>query len=377
VVFGPLAAALLGALSMATLAKAPNLRWVIWTSNRTLLSGLAGLAAYEVRQFDLHPVFLVVMATAAAAFVNFSLDVVLNSVTLLLRNRGNVRELVFTAGSVAAAGVPLYTAVVGLLAYVYIYVTPWSAALFFVPALAAQRLFLLYREQQNASRRLVRVNAQLEEANLSFAAALVATLDARDRYTAGHSTAVAFYSNDIAIELGLSEEQQALAHLSGLVHDIGKIGLTAGLLEKPGPLNSEEREQMQEHSAIGERILQKVDGYAEIAQIVRHHHERLDGQGYPDGLTREQIPLISKIIAVADAYDAMTSDRPYRDAMSSNVARRELAKGVERQFDVEVVAAFESVLRKSGSSYLVRARDQVGADEWEEAQLASTKSVAV
>ena len=121
------------------------------------------------------------------------------------------------------------------------------------------------------------------ESNISFATALVTTLDARDRYRAGHSAAVAIYARDIAEQLGLSEEQQQLAHLCGLVHDIGKIGLPAGLLEKPGALTLEERRQMQEHSAIGERILGKVEDYAEIATIVRHHHERIDGMGYPDG----------------------------------------------------------------------------------------------
>ena len=130
------------------------------------------------------------------------------------------------------------------------------------------------------------MNERLERANLSFASALVATLDARDRYTAGHSAAVAIYSRDIAERMGLSDAQQQLAHLCGLVHDIGKIGLPAGLLEKPGALTLEERRLMETHPEIGERILAKVDDYAEIAAIVRHHHERFDGNGYPDGLAQ-------------------------------------------------------------------------------------------
>ena len=107
---------------------------------------------------------------------------------------------------------------------------------------------------------------------------------------------------------------------------------------------------MQEHSAIGERILAKVEDYAEIAKIVRHHHERIDGMGYPDG-SREEIPLISKILAVADAYNAMTSDRPYRDAMPSRVARVRLAQGIEGQFDTSIVAAFEAVLAGASEDY--------------------------
>ena len=138
---------------------------------------------------------------------------------------------------------------------------------------------------------------------------------------------------------------------------IGKIGLPAGLLEKPGALTLDERRQMEEHSVIAERILANVDDYAEIAKIVRHHHERVDGQGYPDGLVGDEVPLISRIIAVADAYNAMTSDRPYRDAMPSQVARLRLAQAVESQFDTSVVAAFEAILAsatevyKSGGSF--------------------------
>ena len=178
-------------------------------------------------------------------------------------------------------GIPLYTSFVGCLAYSYIAFTPWSAALFFIPALAAQRLHVMYREQREAVSELGEANDRLERASLSFATALVATLDARDRYTAGHSAAVAIYSRDIAVRMGLSEREQNLVHLCGLVHDIGKVGLPAGLLEKPGALTLEERRQMEDHPAIGERILSKVEDYAEIARIVRHHHERVDGLGYP------------------------------------------------------------------------------------------------
>ena len=180
---------------------------------------------------------------------------------------------------------------------------------------------------------------------------MVATLDARDRYTAGHSAAVAIYARDIAERMGLSEAEQQLAHLAGLVHDIGKVGLPAGLLEKTGPLTLDERRQMEQHSVIGERILKNVEDYEEIASVVRHHHERVDGLGYPDGLSGDGIPAISRIIAVADAYNAMTSDRPYRDAMPSRVARLRLAQAVESQFDTSVVAAFEAILAAATDDY--------------------------
>jgi HD-GYP domain-containing protein (c-di-GMP phosphodiesterase class II) len=152
------------------------------------------------------------------------------------------------------------------------------------------------------------------------------------------------------------------------VHDIGKVGLPAGLLEKPGALTLDERRQMEEHPAIGERILSKVEDYAEIARIVRHHHERVDGLGYPDGLNEDGIPLLSRIISVADAYDAMTSDRPYRDAMPSRVARLRLAQAVESQFDTTVVAAFEAILAGSPEEYRTAVRSDFSFEVQEEVQ---------
>ncbi len=355
VVFGPLPAALIGAVTVLPDFGRPYTRWVIWTANRTIIGGMAGLAALLVGG-DNGTVGPILAATFLAATVDFALDLILNTLTLVLRGTGAARDLARTTGPVAVAGIPLYTSLVGLLAYSYIALSPWSAALFFIPAYAAQRLFVMYREQTQTLRDLGEANARLESANLSFATALVATLDARDRYTAGHSASVAIYSRDIAARLGLSEREQQLAHLCGLVHDIGKVGLPPGLLEKPGGLTLDERRQMEEHSAIGERILSKVHDYSEIAKIVRHHHERVDGLGYPDQLLGDEIPLLSRIITVADAYDAMTSDRPYRDAMPSRVARLRLAQAVESQFDTTVVASFEAILAGADESYRAGSR---------------------
>jgi HD-GYP domain-containing protein (c-di-GMP phosphodiesterase class II) len=128
------------------------------------------------------------------------------------------------------------------------------------------------------------------------------------------------------------------------VHDVGKIGVPTSILDKPGSLTLDERRRMEEHSEIGERILTKVEAYSEIARIVRHHHERVDGFGYPDGLVGEEIPLISRIICAADAYNAMTSDRPYRDAMPDSVARRRLLEAAGSQFDADVVDALLETL---------------------------------
>jgi HD-GYP domain-containing protein (c-di-GMP phosphodiesterase class II) len=116
-------------------------------------------------------------------------------------------------------------------------------------------------------------------------------------------------------------------------------------------LTLEERRQMEQHSEIGERILRNVDDYSEIADVVRSHHERIDGMGYPDGIHGDDIPLLARIIGVADAYDAMTSDRPYREALPSRVARMRLAQAVGTQFDTAVVAAFEAILATADENY--------------------------
>ena len=162
--------------------------------------------------------------------------------------------------------------------------------------------------------------------------------------------------------MGLPADVQERTYLCGLVHDIGKIGLPASLLLKDGPLTLEERRQMQEHPAIGEAILKKVDLYADVAIVVRHHHERIDGEGYPDRLPGDEIPLLSRIIAVADAYNAMTSNRAYRDAMPSRVARLRLAQAVESQFDTSAVAAFEAILAGASEEYRTAQRAGLRAE---------------
>jgi putative nucleotidyltransferase with HDIG domain len=294
-----------------------------------------------------------VAAATVAALVAEVADAAFAALTFSLRGNGSWRSVAADSVPVIVASVPFYSSAVAVLALSYENLSPWTLPLFFGPALAAQRFFLLYQEERRLSEDLKTANDQLRAVNLSFARGLVATLDARDRYTAGHSAAVAVYARDIARRMSMDAEQVELAYLCGLVHDIGKIGLPAGLLEKPGALTLEERREMQRHSEIGEEILAKVDTYAEIASVVRHHHERVDGQGYPDGLSGLDIPLLSRIIAVADAYNAMTSDRPYRDAMPSRVARLRLAQAVETQFDTSVVAAFEAILAASNEDYRV------------------------
>ena len=366
VLFGPLAGALVGAASMLgdpeliagrDADRAPRLKWATYTSTRFMSGAAMGLAAQATLAAIPSEFGELIAASLVGAVVGEVLDVLFAALTASVRGRP-IRDAIRTVVPVVLTSAPVYAPIVALLAYMYVRVSPWTLALFLVPAMAAQRLYGLYQEQRQLAVDLSTANETLERANLQFAAALIATLDARDQYTAGHSAAVAIYSRDIAERMGLASDIQDHAYLCGLVHDIGKIGLPAGLLEKPGALTLDERRQMQEHSAIGARILAHVDEYAEIARVVRHHHERIDGQGYPDGLVDEDIPLVSRIIGVADAYNAMTSNRPYRDAMPSRVARLRLAQAVDSQFDTAVVAAFEAILAGAREDYrLAQRRD--------------------
>jgi putative nucleotidyltransferase with HDIG domain len=349
--FGPLAAMAVAIASMLGEGFKPFTRWSTYAASRAVTGAAAGAVALELQRVSAGDLGSVLLLAGGTTLCLQALDISFGAVVFKLRGHGDLRLLIKDVTPLLFASVPLYAPVVGLLVYGYQAVSPWVLPLFLAPALAAQRSFVLYQAERRLAGDLAEANRHLERANLSFATALVATLDARDRYTAGHSAAVAVYARDIATRLGLEPDQQQLAHLCGLVHDIGKIGLPPGLLEKPGALTLEERRQMEEHSVIGERILAKVDDYAEIANIVRHHHERVDGQGYPDGLVADAVPLISRILAVADAYNAMTSDRPYRDAMPSQVARLRLAQAVESQFDTTVVAAFEAILATSTEEY--------------------------
>lgn len=355
VVFGPQAAMVVAACALLPDLRPPYTRWLVWTASRMLPAGIAGLvAAAALSENDSFARFLA--AVTVAVSVEGAIDLVLVTTTVRLRHRGTSVETLYGLTRLLVVTVPLFSPLVAVLAYAYIELSPWTVLFFIAPMLAAHKLVALYQEQRRLAERLSAANYELERANLSFASALVATLDARDRYTAGHSAAVAIYARDIAVRLGLPSAAQDTAHLAGLLHDIGKIGLPAGILEKEGPLTSAERRQMEQHSVIGARILENVAAYSDIAVFVRHHHERYDGAGYPDGVRGDDIPIIARIIGVADAYNAMTSGRPYRDALPTELARERLRMATGSQFDPAVVAAFESILDEAPNAYHRAAR---------------------
>jgi putative nucleotidyltransferase with HDIG domain len=174
--------------------------------------------------------------------------------------------------------------------------------------------------------------------------ALVKTLEAKDSYTQQHSERVTYYAVQTAIALGCSEEEVETLRFAGYLHDIGKVGVKDTVLLKEGRLNESEFQEIMQHPIIGEEIVKHLELLPEERAIIRSHHERWDGTGYPDGLKGDETPFLARILAVCDAYDAMTSSRPYRNALSHEAAMKELTLYKWRQFDGDVVDAFSSII---------------------------------
>jgi HD-GYP domain-containing protein (c-di-GMP phosphodiesterase class II) len=187
---------------------------------------------------------------------------------------------------------------------------------------------------------------KLQESYFATMKSLALALDAKDRYTAGHSENVQRYSVRIALQLNLGQDEVANIERAGALHDIGKIGIPDVIINKPGRLTPEEFEKIKEHPAIGEQMILPIPFLNSARGIIRHHHERFDGGGYPDGVKGQDIELGARIMAVADTFDAMTSARSYRKASSVEEARTELNRCRNTQFDPTAVEAFEQVIGK-------------------------------
>jgi len=184
----------------------------------------------------------------------------------------------------------------------------------------------------------------LEKSFLSSIRSLVNALEAKDEYTRGHSERVAFWSLLIADLLGLSPKDKEQIHRGALLHDIGKIGLRIDLLARAGKLTSEEWEEVKIHPVVGKKILEPIEFLSPVMPIILYHHERWDGKGYPFGLSGTEIPLFARIVAIADAFEVMITDRPYRPALSLSEAKQELRRCAGKQFDPDIVSSFLNYL---------------------------------
>ncbi|MCR4611197.1 MAG: response regulator [Lachnospiraceae bacterium] len=207
---------------------------------------------------------------------------------------------------------------------------PFVAGVLILRVKNAVELIRLQRNLEEEVRIKTKENEQLF---LHVVSSLAAAIDAKDAYTNGHSRRVAEYSREIAKRYGYNETQQQKIYMMGILHDVGKIGVPDEVINKPGKLNDEEFAQIKKHPVMGGEILDNITEMPEIADGARWHHEKYAGNGYPDGLKGEDIPEVARIIAVADAYDAMTSNRSYRKVMPQSKVRQELVDGRGTQFD--------------------------------------------
>lgn len=206
--------------------------------------------------------------------------------------------------------------------------------LFFVPILLVSHSFRLFTD--------------IKHSYLNTVKTVAAAIEANDSYTKGHSERVAELALALGKALGIRDSELQKLQYIALLHDVGKIGISDVIVNKPGALSKEEYEKIKEHSAIGAEILKKIKFLSNKSDIILHHHERYDGSGYPAGLKGTDIPVESRILAIADAYDAMTTDRPYRQGITPGEAVGELNRCSGIQFDPELVEKFKVVLRKIG-----------------------------
>ena len=207
-------------------------------------------------------------------------------------------------------------------------------------AAAYRRLNAAYQQALRYAEDVRTLYAQLQRGIYQSLLGLANALEAKDVYTRGHSERVGASSRELALRIGMSTAEADVVARAGLLHDIGKIGIPEGLLRKPGPLTPEEWSIMRRHPVIGAQIVAPFEFFTTGALVVRHHHERFDGSGYPDGLAGSGIPLGARIVAIADVYDALTSDRPYRPAMSVATALAEIRSQAGRGLDGELVEVF-------------------------------------
>ncbi len=208
----------------------------------------------------------------------------------------------------------------------------------------AQEMNIVYRDARDRSAQLENVLNQLQAAHLATMKTLAFVVEAKDLTTRGHLERTHRYGVALARLMDPDLARRPQLGYGFLLHDIGKVGVPEGILGKEGPLTADEMEVMKTHTVLGAQIVAPMEFLGEAVDVIKYHHERWDGCGYPHGLRREAIPLSARIFAVVDAFDAMTSDRPYREALRVEEAAAEIARGSGRQFDPEAVEAFHILI---------------------------------
>jgi putative nucleotidyltransferase with HDIG domain len=232
--------------------------------------------------------------------------------------------------------------VVGVLGTRLVAVYGWLALL---PSLIAFIFIsIVFHNYVDGLHKIEQKMGEVKSLNDSFLTAMAAAIDARDPYTHGHSKRVAFWGRELAAAVGLAKKQIDEVYFGGILHDVGKIGIEDAILNKEGKLTPEEFDRIKQHPVIGYEIVKQSGVFAELLPAIRSHHERIDGKGYPDGLQGDNIPVIARILAISDAFDAMVSDRPYRRGLSIEAALQQIRDGAGSQFDADYAVKFIELL---------------------------------
>ncbi|MHB0979502.1 MAG: HD-GYP domain-containing protein [Thermoleophilia bacterium] len=342
---GPLVGALVASAAIITSHnRGQVLRTGFGASSFLIIGGATGLVYWGCYSLLGETGMALALAGLAAGCAYFLLNYILYVPVMWLRRGMGLRQW-FQEGFAPFLPFHLFFLLLSLgLIYSFERVGPLGFGLFFLPVLGLIYAFRTFSNQRELAR-------SLERFSLQITASMITALDLKDNYTAQHSAAVAQYAFDTASALGLPEKDRSVAHLAGLLHDLGKISVPDEILNSRERLGEDEWVVIQGHSAAGQNIVSNMNEFEELGRIIRHHHEHCDGRGYPDGLAGESIPMISRIVAVADSYSAMVSNRPYRDKRTPEAAIAELGDQSGIQFDPRVVAAFLKVLEGSTHEY--------------------------
>ncbi len=290
-----------------------------------LSTGLAGLAYQALPWGDRLPSPLFLLPLVVCGVVHFLINTSLVSTIIGLSDQRNPLRIWRTNYFWNVRHLVAFVPLTAIIILVYHFTVPWTLALFIIPLLLLRYAYRLYLD--------------MKDTHIATLTALTSALDAKDAYTHGHSYRVSRYALSIGRVLGLSGKRMELLEYAALLHDIGKIGVRGDIISKNGKLTDEEYEDMKSHPAVGAKIIERLKFLKDAAQIVKHHHERPDGRGYPEGLGGEEIPFEARILHVCDTLDAMTSTRSYRQALSVESAIEEFKKYRGSQFDTEVVDA--------------------------------------
>ncbi|EOC99659.1 HD-GYP domain-containing protein [Caldisalinibacter kiritimatiensis] len=349
---GPLAAVLVTSIGITLrIAKVKNrgfihifntpiYKTIFNISQSIIVTGISGILYFyvneqlykEIVDFSLFTIIVVILVHTLLNTILLSILFTLIKEEKFIKNwLNNVKGVYLSAFAVGTLGV--------IIALAYISYGSGAVLLFFGPLLLARYSFKLYMDTKHMYIETIH--------------ALTKTIEAKDSYTSGHACRVAEYSVKLAKALNLSDRKIENIKTAALLHDIGKIGIDDEILKKPGKLTDVEYNMIKQHPVIGSDILKDVDFLDEVAKIIKYHHERYDGRGYPEGLKADKIPLEAAILSIADVYDAMTTDRPYRGALTKEKAIKEIKENSGTQFHPKLTDAFIKIIRQEISKELL------------------------